>query len=85
MAETAALQLETIETFCPHACAALNITEDHLDRYGTMDNYIAAKERVFENQTQDDFCVLNYDNEITRRMAGKQKSKIIWVFASSCA
>lgn len=78
VAETAALQLETIEKFVPHACAVLNITEDHLNRYGTMENYTAAKERVFENQAHDDFCVLNYDNEITRTMAGKQKSKIIW-------
>lgn len=78
VAETAALQLETIEKFVPHACAVLNITEDHLNRFGTMENYIAAKERVFENQTENDFCALNYDNEITRRMAGKQKSKIIW-------
>ena len=78
VAETAALQLETIEKFVPHACAVLNITEDHLNRYGTMENYTAAKERIFENQTPRDFCVLNYDNPITRAMAGKQKSKIIW-------
>ena len=79
VAETAALQLETIDTFTPRACAVLNITEDHLDRYGTMDKYIAAKERVFENQTEKDFCVLNYDNDITRGMADKPKSQIIWI------
>jgi UDP-N-acetylmuramoylalanine--D-glutamate ligase len=78
VAETAALQLETIASFVPHACAVLNITEDHLDRYGTMDSYIAAKERIFENQTPNDFCVLNYDNDVTRGMAGKPASKIIW-------
>lgn len=78
VAETAALQLETIDEFSPRACVVLNITEDHLNRYGTMENYIAAKERVFENQTERDFCVLNYDNDITRSMAGKQKSKLIW-------
>ena len=77
VAETAALQLETIETFRPHACAVLNITEDHLNRYGTMENYIAAKARIFENQTQDDFCVLNYDNDITRAMAKQPRSRII--------
>ncbi len=77
VAETAALQLETIETFRPHACAVLNITEDHLNRYGTMANYIAAKERVFENQTAEDFCVLNMDNDIAAGMAGKQKSRVI--------
>ena len=84
VAETAALQLETIDTFAPHACAVLNITEDHLDRYGTMDKYIAAKERVFENQSADDFCILNYDNTVTHGMAGRQASKNNLVFASSC-
>ena len=78
VAETAALQLETIDTFAPHVCAVLNITEDHLDRFGTMDKYIAAKMRVFENQTENDFCVLNHDNEITRAMAGLQRSKVVW-------
>lgn len=77
VAETAALQLETIEKFRPHACVVLNITEDHLNRYGTMENYIAAKERVFENQTAQDFCVLNLDNDIAAGMAGKQKSRVI--------
>jgi UDP-N-acetylmuramoylalanine--D-glutamate ligase len=78
VAETAALQLDTTVTFRPRACAILNITEDHLNRYGTMENYIAAKERVFENQTEDDFCALNFDNDIAKGMAGRQKSKIIW-------
>lgn len=78
VAETAALQLDTIDTFRPHACAVLNVTEDHLNRYGTMENYTAAKALIFKNQTQDDACVLNYDNAITRAMAGKQKSKVIW-------
>jgi len=77
VAETAALQLETIDTFRPRACAVLNITEDHLNRYGTMENYIAAKELVFKNQTPDDFCVLNMDNDIAAGMAGKQKSRVI--------
>jgi UDP-N-acetylmuramoylalanine--D-glutamate ligase len=78
VAETAALQLDTIDTFRPHACTVLNVTEDHLNRYGTMENYTAAKELIFKNQTEYDFCVLNYDNAITRAMEGKQKSKIIW-------
>ena len=56
----------------------LNVTEDHLNRYVTMENYTASKELIFKNQTENDFCVLNYDNAITREMEGKQKSKIIW-------
>ena len=45
---------------------SLNITPDHLNRHHTMDNYIAAKERIAENQTKADTCVLNYDDELLR-------------------
>lgn len=78
VSETAALQVEMIEKFRPHVCAVLNITEDHLDRFGTMEKYIAAKKRIFENQTEEDFCVLNYDNDITRAMEKEPKSKVIF-------
>ena len=78
VAETAALQLDTIDAYRPHACTVLNVTEDHLNRYITMENYTAVKELIFKNQTPDDYCVLNYDNDITRGMAGRQKSKVIW-------
>ena len=43
-----------------------------------MENYIAAKARIFENQKEDDFCVLNHDNAITRAMAKQPRSRIIW-------
>ena len=78
VSETAALQVEMIESFRPHVCAVLNITEDHLDRFCTMEKYIAAKKRIFENQTQEDFCVLNYDNDITRAMKGEQASVVVF-------
>jgi UDP-N-acetylmuramoylalanine--D-glutamate ligase len=83
VAETAALQLETTETFRPRACTVLNITEDHLNRYGTMENYTNAKAMVFQNQTKDDFCVLNYDNEIARSLAPRVKSRLLW-FSRKC-
>ncbi len=37
----------------------LNFAEDHLDRHGTIDSYLAAKLRIFANQAQDDVAVLN--------------------------
>ena len=55
-------QLETIETFHPWIGAVLNVTPDHLDRYPSMDAYAAAKLRMFENQTGEDFAVLNADD-----------------------
>ena len=78
VSETAALQVEMIEDFRPHVCAVLNITEDHLDRFGTMGKYISAKKRIFENQTEHDFCILNYDNEITRGMEDEPASKVVF-------
>src|ERR1700685_3835743 len=60
--EISSFQLETIETFHPHIAVVLNVTPDHLDRHRTFENYLAAKTRIFENQTSGDFAVLNADN-----------------------
>ena len=69
VAETAALQLETIDTFRPRAAALLNVTEDHLNRFGTMEYYTACKMRMFENMTSDDFAIINKDDEIASKQA----------------
>lgn len=68
VAEISSFQLETIETFRPKVSAILNITPDHLNRHKTMENYIAIKEKIAENQDETDTCVLNYDDPITRDM-----------------
>jgi len=68
VAEISSFQLETIAAFKPAISAVLNMTEDHLDRHNNMETYIAMKARIFENQSIDDICVLNYDNPITRKM-----------------
>jgi UDP-N-acetylmuramoylalanine--D-glutamate ligase len=60
--ELSSFQLELIESFRPHISVFLNLTPDHLDRHGTMDAYAAAKVRIFENQTNADFAVLNADD-----------------------
>ena len=60
--EISSFQLETIETFHPKVACILNITPDHLDRHRTFEGYVAAKARVFENQTAQDFAVLNLDD-----------------------
>ena len=70
--EVSSFQLETIQSFRPWISCILNITPDHLDRHRTLEAYIDAKARVFENQGDDDFCVLNADdpaaNELTARV-----------------
>jgi len=77
-AEISSFQLETIANFRPKISAVLNMTEDHLDRHITMEQYIAAKERIFENQTAEDFCILNYDNDITRKMSEKTAAQVVF-------
>lgn len=76
--ELSSFQLESIESFKPRVSAILNITPDHLNRHKTMENYIAAKARIFENQDENDYTVLNYDCEQTRSLAGLCKSNVVF-------
>ena len=76
VAEVSSFQLESIKTFHPHVAALLNITEDHLNRHGTMKEYIRLKQRLFENQTERDVAVLNLDDPTVSRMAGRLKSRV---------
>jgi UDP-N-acetylmuramoylalanine--D-glutamate ligase len=59
IAEISSFQLETIERFRPHIAILLNITEDHLDRYASFADYVAAKMAIFTNQTTDDLALLS--------------------------
>jgi len=60
--EVSSFQLETIDRFHPWIAALLNVTVDHQDRYESLDEYIAAKQRIFENQTASDFALFNLDD-----------------------
>jgi UDP-N-acetylmuramoylalanine--D-glutamate ligase len=76
--EVSSFQLETTEQFHPEIAVILNITPDHLDRHGTFENYVAAKERIFANQTPDDALVLNADDESAKRCAVRARSRVYW-------
>src|ERR1700744_1403371 len=76
--EVSSFQLETIETFRPRIALVLNITPDHLDRHGSFEAYAAAKTRITENQTADDFLILNSEDEPTKLFAAKTKAQIYW-------
>ena len=58
--EVSSFQLETIKVFKPNVAVLLNISPDHLNRHKTMENYIKAKLRIFENQTEEDFGFISY-------------------------
>jgi UDP-N-acetylmuramoylalanine--D-glutamate ligase len=76
--EISSFQLETIQQFQPWIAAILNITPDHLDRHHTFEAYAEAKARIFENQTRDDFAVLNADDPACAALKNKVKSELYW-------
>ena len=78
VAEMSSFQLESIVSFRPHVSAILNYTPDHLNRHHTMEAYIAAKENIARNQTEDDFCILNYEEEIMREFAKNLKCQVLY-------
>lgn len=76
--ELSSFQLESIDTFKPHVSAILNFTEDHLNRHHTMEAYMEAKARIFKNQDEKDFCILNYDNKDVKSLSDNVKAKKIF-------
>lgn len=83
VAEISSFQLETIDEFAPKVSAILNITEDHLNRHHTMEEYIRVKELITENQGTEDVCVLNYEDEVLREF-GKHLTPRVVYFSSGC-
>ncbi|MGN0399891.1 MAG: UDP-N-acetylmuramoyl-L-alanine--D-glutamate ligase [Blautia sp.] len=78
VAEISSFQLESTHTFKPEVSAILNITEDHLNRHHTMEEYIRVKELISANQTKDNFCILNYEDEILRKFAEICPAKVVF-------
>jgi UDP-N-acetylmuramoylalanine--D-glutamate ligase len=74
--EVSSFQLETIRDFHPTVSVLLNITPDHLDRHKTMENYAAAKARIFENQTAADFFIVNRDDPVSWELAARCKAAV---------
>ncbi len=76
VAEISSFQLEWISSFRPRIAILLNLTEDHLDRYLEMETYCSAKARIFENQTGDDYALLNLDAPLVARLAPLLKARL---------
>jgi UDP-N-acetylmuramoylalanine--D-glutamate ligase len=76
VAEISSFQLEWITSFRPTVAALLNLSEDHLDRYPDYQAYINAKLRIFENQTEDDFAVVNRDDALVWQHAQHLKAAL---------
>ena len=78
VAEISSFQLETAKTFAPKVSAILNITEDHLNRHHTMEEYIRVKELIAANQTKDDYCILNYEDPVLRAFGETCPASVIY-------
>src|SRR5437763_1425333 len=64
--EASSFQLELIASLRFDVAVLLNITPDHLDRHGSMEDYIAAKRRIFERQTDKSTAIIGIDDAICR-------------------
>ena len=77
-AEISSFMLESIVEFHPKVSAILNITPDHLNRHHTMECYIRTKEAITTNQTNDEVCVLNYEDEVLRAFGESAPVHVVW-------
>ena len=75
--EVSSFQLETIDRFHPWIASLLNVTVDHQDRYESLDEYVAAKQRIFENQTASDFALFNLDDDRVAALRQRARAKRI--------
>jgi UDP-N-acetylmuramoylalanine--D-glutamate ligase len=73
--ELSSFQIDLFKNIKLNIAALLNITPDHLDRYGNMENYVNSKLVIFSNMAYDDFAVIGADNQITNRIIRQNKIK----------
>ncbi len=73
--EVSSFQLETTDRFHPWIASLLNITVDHQDRYDSVEEYIAAKQRIFENQTASDYALFNLDDARVASLCQRVRAK----------
>lgn len=79
--EVSSFQLETLTSLRPHIAVVTNISEDHLNRHYTMENYIFLKSKLLRNLRESEFAVLNYDDETVRSFAQSTKAKTVYFSA----
>jgi UDP-N-acetylmuramoylalanine--D-glutamate ligase len=81
--ELSSFQLETVRTFRAHVGVALNVTQNHLDRHHTFDNYVAAKANLFRTQRNTDYAVLNSEDAVCRSYAKLTPATVVWFNAEN--
>lgn len=76
--EASSFQLEHTSSFKPKVSLITNITPDHINWHGSLENYIVSKLKILKNQDINDFIILNHDDKLLRQLKGEVNGKIIW-------
>ncbi len=71
--ETSSYQLDLTQTFCPDVAVLMNFSPDHLDRHGGMEGYIAAKKRIFMNQSGRQTAVIGADDDYSAALISEMR------------
>lgn len=79
LTEVSSFQLESISHFTPHIACILNISPDHLERHYNFSNYVFLKKRIYKNQRESEYTVLNYDDEILKEVENETKGKVVFI------
>ncbi|MGT2965350.1 UDP-N-acetylmuramoyl-L-alanine--D-glutamate ligase [Streptococcus acidominimus] len=75
--ELSSFQLMGTESFQPHIAVVTNLMPTHIDYHGSFEEYVAAKWRIQEQMTEEDFVILNIDQEIARSLADQTKAQVV--------
>ncbi len=75
--EVSSFQMEHVDRFRPHVSALLNVTDDHLDRYASLDEYASAKGNAFVRQTETDWAVVPHGDASCLRQAKRGRARIV--------
>ncbi len=78
VAEVSSFQLARAKFLKPRVAVLLNITDDHLDRHSSFDNYAATKARIFSRQGAEDYAVVNYDDPVVRKLVPAINSQVLF-------
>jgi UDP-N-acetylmuramoylalanine--D-glutamate ligase len=75
--EVSSFQMERVDRFRPRVAALLNVTDDHLDRYASFDDYAHAKGNAFVRQTEEDWAVVPFADATCMREAKRGRARIV--------
>ena len=70
--EVSSFQLESVRDFCPFISIILNISPDHLDRHKSFQHYVNSKLKIFQNQRENSFLILNDDDPVLSQIKNKK-------------